>query len=200
MAMLQIAKNTEDKAEKPEDCIYESNKDLRNLLFYCNNHSTSCVMDNLYPLGMDCIYDKFLYLQKRRVKQVYTKALHFIIGFDTQNYEADIDSNMITTIMGSLSLLCFKEYQRILFLHVNKPSHYHVHYIINPINIYNLHICRWSFWTVAYSFAEILGGFYNIPLVPVSYQDEQGRIVKGAESGCYVYQQKFIRRYNLKEE
>lgn len=195
---MQIAKNTEDKAEKPEDCIYESNKDLRNLLFYCNNHSTSCVMDNLYPLGMDCIYDQFLYLQKRRVKPIYTKALHFIIGFDTQNYEADIDSNMITTIMGSLSLLCFKEYQRILFLHVNKPSHYHVHYIINPINIYNLHICRWSFWNVAYSFAEVLGDF-SIPLVPISYQDVRGRIVKGTETGCMVYQQKFLLRYNLRE-
>lgn len=200
MAMFQIAKNMEDQSENQEECVYRSNKDLRNLLFYCNNHSTSCVMDNLYPLGMDCIYDQFLYLQKRRVKSVYTKALHFIIGFDTQNYEADIEPNMITTIMGSLSLLCFKEYQRILFLHINKLSHYHVHYIINPINIYNLHICRWSFWTVAYSFAEILGGLYDIPLVPVSHQDEHGRIVKGTETGSYIYQQKFIRRYNLKEE
>lgn len=200
MALLQIAKNMEDKAEKPEECIYRSNKDLRNLLFYCHNHSVSCVMDNLHPLGMECIYDQFLYLQKRRVKSVYTKALHFIIGFDTKNYEADIDIQMAATIMGALGFLCFKEYQRILFLHINKPSHWHIHYIINPVNIYNLHICRWSFWKVAYSFAEVLGGFYNIPLVPISYQDEHGRIVEGTESGCYVYQQKFIRRYNLKEE
>lgn len=200
MALLQIAKNMEDKAEKPEECIYRSNKDLRNLLFYCHNHSVSCVMDNLYPLGMECIYDQFLYLQKRRVKSVYTKALHFIIGFDTKNYEADIDIQMAATIMRALGFLCFKEYQRILFLHINKPSHWHIHYIINPVDIYNLHICRWSFWKVAYSFAEVLGGFYNIPLVPISYQDEHGRIVKGTESGCYVYQQKFIRRYNLKEE
>lgn len=199
MAMLQIAKNMEDKAEKPEECMYRSNKDLRNLLFYCRNHSVLCVMDNLHPLGMECIYDQFLYLQKRRVKSVYTKALHFIIGFDTLNYEADIDIQTAATIMGSLGFLCFKEYQRILFLHINKPSHWHIHYIVNPVNIYNLHICRWSFWKVAYRFAEILGGFHSIPLVPVSYQDERGRIVKGTESGCYVYQQKFIQKYNLKE-
>lgn len=199
MALLQIAKNMEDKAENPEECMYRSNKDLRNLLFYCHNHSVSCVMDNLYPLGMECIYDQFLYLQKRRVKSVYTKALHFIVGFDTQNYEADIDIQTATTIMGSLGFLCFKEYQRILFLHINKPSHWHIHYIVNPVNIYNLHICRWSFWKVAYRFAEILGGFHSIPLVPVSYQDEQGHIVKGTETGCYVYQQKFIQKYNLKE-
>lgn len=200
MAMLQIAKNMEDKTEIQEECIYRSDKDLRNLLFYCRNHSVSCEMYNLHPLGMECIYDQFLYLQRRRVKAVYTKALHFIIGFDTQNYEADIDIQMITTIMRSLSFWCFREYQRILFLHINKPSHWHIHYIVNPVQIFDLHICRWSFWNVAYEFAEILGGLYNIPLAPVSYQDQHGRIVKGTESGCGLYQQKFSRRYNLKEE
>lgn len=198
MAMFQIAKNLEDKTENAEECIYKTNRDLRNLLFYCRNHCVSSVMDNLYALGIECVYDQFLYLQKRRVKSVYTKALHFIIGFDTQNYEADIDINMIGTIMGLLSFMCFKEYQRILFLHTDKPSHYHIHYIVNPVNINNLHICRWSFWNVAYSFAEVLGDF-SIPLVPISYQDVHGRIVKGTETGCMVYQQKFLLRYNLRE-
>lgn len=199
MAVFQIAKNLEGKTKNLEECIYQTNRDLHNLLFYCRNHCVSCVMDNLYALGMECIYDQFLYLQKRRVKPIYTKALHFIIGFDTQNYEADIDANMIGTIMNSLCFMCFKEYQRILFLHIDKPSHYHIHYIVNPVNINNLHICRWSFWSVAYSFAEVLGDLYVMPLIPVTYQDERGRIVKGTETGSMAYQQKFIQRYNLKE-
>ena len=86
MAVFQIAKNLEGKTKNLEECIYQTNRDLHNLLFYCRNHCVSCVMDNLYALGMECIYDQFLYLQKRRVKPIYTKALHFIIGFDTQNY------------------------------------------------------------------------------------------------------------------
>ena len=101
--------------------------------------------------------------------------------------------------MNSLCFMCFKEYQRILFLHIDKPSHYHIHYIVNPVNINNLHICRWSFWSVAYSFAEVLGDLYVMPLIPVTYQDERGRIVKGTETGSMAYQQKFIQRYNLKE-
>ena len=51
---------------------------------------------------------------------------------------------------------------------------------------------------MAYSFAEVLGDF-SIPLVPISYQDVRGRIVKGTETGCMVYQQKFLLRYNLPE-
>ena len=199
MALFIVAKELEGESQDYKDCIYRYNKDLRNLIFYCYNHCTSYVMNNLYPFGMACVYDQFLYLQKRRFKKMNTKALHFIISFDSMNYESDLDNNTLVSIMQMLNRFCFEEYQHILFLHTDKPSHHHIHYIVNPVNINNLHICRWSFWSVAYSLAEVLGDLYDMPLIPVTYQDERGSIVKGTETGSMAYQQKFIQRYNLKE-
>lgn len=199
MALFKIAKY-EDEAQEYKDCLYKSNKELRNLLFYCRNHCVSSVMTHLYPFGIECVYDQFLYLQKRRYKETYTKAWHFIISFDSQNYEKDLDCNTIESIMAITTELCLPEYQCISFLHADKPSHRHIHYVVNPVNINDLHILRWSFWELANKFAEILGSMYGIPLVPVTYQNEHGQIIKGYAAGDLVYQQKFLRNYGLRED
>ena len=44
MAVFQIAKNLEGKTKNLEECIYQTNRDLHNLLFYCRNHCVSCVI------------------------------------------------------------------------------------------------------------------------------------------------------------
>ena len=92
----------------------------------------------LYPLGIECIYHQFLYHQNRRVKELHTRALHYILTFDSQNYESDIDRSTIVSIMNMLNYFCFEEYQNICFLHEDKSSHKHVHWIINPVNLRDL--------------------------------------------------------------
>ena len=199
MALFKVAKY-EDEVQEYKDYLYKTNKDLRNLLFYCRNHCVSSIMTHLYPFGIESIYDQFLYLQKRRYKETYTKALHFIISFDSQNYEKSLDCYTIESIMSMTTKLCFPEHQCISFLHTDKASHKHIHYVVNPVNINDLHIIRWSFWELANKFAEILGSMYEIPLVPVTYQNERGQIVKGYEAGDLTYQQKFLRNYGLRED
>lgn len=142
----------------------------------------------------------FYISRKGRYKETYTKAWHFIISFDSQNYEKDLDCNTIESIMAITTELCLPEYQCISFLHADKPSHRHIHYVVNPVNINDLYILRWSFWELANKFAEILGSMYGIPLVPVTYQNEHGQIIKGYAAGDLVYQQKFLRNYGLRED
>lgn len=197
MALFIVAKNTEETEEIEQNSIYRKPRDLRNLLFYCYNHCTASTMNNLYALGTECVYYQFLYHQKRRVKPLHTHALHYILTFDSQNYEADIDSSTIVSIMNMLNYSCFTEYQNICFLHEDKPSHKHVHWIINPVNLMNLSVYRINFWTLMYQVAEILGVYYNIALQPVTYQNAKGEIVCGKESGAMVYTKKFLQNYNL---
>ena len=196
MAEFIIAKQKNDPGENISK--YRTNRDLRNLLFYCHNHCVSCMMNHLYPFGIENIYYQFLYLQKRRVKPMDTKAYHYIVSFDSQGHESDIGRYELESIMISLNQFCLSEYQAVQFLHMDKPSHYHIHYIVNPVHIYNFHVCRETPKKTSYSFAEILGSIHGIALSPVSYQDGIGRIVRGTETGCMIYQQKFFQEHGLR--
>ena len=167
------------------------------MLFYCYNHCTASTMNNLYALGTECVYYQFLYHQKRRVKPLHTHALHYILTFDSQNYEADIDSSTIVSIMNMLNYSCFTEYQNICFLHEDKPSHKHVHWIINPVNLMNLSVCRINFWTLMYQVAEILGVYYNIALQPVTYQNAKERLYVGKKVVLWFIRRNFCKNYNL---
>lgn len=114
-----------------------------------------------------------------------TKALHYILSFDTQGYEDDIDCSAICGIMSVLSSCCFREYQSIMFLHTDKPSHYHVHLVINPVNICTLKLYEKSFWQTGW---EIAGWpeMDGIPLQPFTKRNYKGNIVKGNETGAFV--------------
>lgn len=198
MAMFIVAKNMEQTEEIEQNSIYRKPRDLRNLLFYSYNHCTASTMNNkLYPLGIESIYYQLLYHQTRRVKELHTRALHYILSFDSQNYESDVDKSTVVSIMNMLHCNCFTEYQNICFLHEDKPSHKHIHWIINPVNLRDLSICRINFWTLMYQVAEILATYYDIALQPVTYQNEKGEIVCGKESGAMVYTKKFLKNYKL---
>lgn len=199
MAILTIAKNMEETVETEKNSIYRKPRDLRNLLFYCYNHCTASTMSNLYTFGIECIYHQFLYHQNRRVKEIHNRALHYIISFDSQNYESELDKNTIVSIMGMLNYFCFQEYQSICFLHEDKPSHKHIHWIINPVNLRDLSICRVNLWTLMYQVAEILDMCYDIALQPITYQNADGKIVYGKESGAMVYRQKYFKKYDLEK-
>lgn len=163
------------------------------------NRSEKTVWNNVYNFGMDSIYNQFLYLQRRRVKPLNTRALHDILSFDTKGYESDIRYKEIAKVMHMIPVQCFREYQCVEFLHMDKPSHYHIHIIINPVNINTLHVCRETFITTGNTIADWLGVMYEIPVQGFTYRNEFGRIVKGNETGSFLYTDKFMRRYNLKQ-
>lgn len=199
MAAFTIAKNVEDACMYERECHYPGKKDLRNLLFYGNNRKSAMVVNNVYDLGMESIYSQFLYLQKRRVKPLNSRALHYILSFDTKGYEWNIKYKELLRIMHMIPIQCFSEYQCVEFLHMDKPTHYHIHIIVNPVNINTLHVCRETFITIGNRLSEWLGIMYDIPVQGFTYRNEYGHIVKGNEIGSYLYMDRFVKRYNLRQ-
>lgn len=191
MAVFTIAEDNGKAA------VYPKERDLRNLLFYGYNHSVSTVMENLYPIGVnsiiECIYSQILYQQWRRVKPLTTRALHYILSFDTQRWEKDLDYCKITSTMRVLNANLFNEYQHILFLHIDKQTHYHIHIIVNPINIHTLQMCRDSWEKTGWQIAEWLGVMYDIPLQSFTYRDYDGILRFGKETGIDLYKDKKAR-------
>lgn len=199
MAVFTIAKNVEDASIYEKECHYPCKKDLRNLLFYGDNRKSAMVVNNVYDLGMESIYSQFLYLQKRRVKPLNSRALHYILSFDTKGYESDIKYKELLNIMHMVPIQCFGGYQCVEFLHMDKPTHHHIHIIVNPVNINTLHVCRETFITVGNRLSEWLGMMYEIPVQGFTYRNDHGHTVKGNETGSYLYMDKFMKRYNLKQ-
>lgn len=198
MAVFTIAKNVEDFSTSERECYYTNKRDLRNLLFYGFNKSKGMVCNNVYNLGMESIYSQFLYLQNRRVKPLTTRAFHYILSFDTKGYEWDIRYKNLMDIMNMIPLQCFREYQCVEYLHMDRSTHYHIHIIVNPVNINTLQVCRETFITVGYTLADWLGIMYDIPLQSFTYRDENGHIMRGNQSGSFLYMDKFKKKYNLK--
>ena len=164
MAIFKIAAGENGKAT-----VYRTEKDLRNLLFYSYNHSSFRIMKNLYLIGtegaIECIYHQMLYLQWRRVKSLNTRALHYILSFDTLRWEKDVDQKTMTDIMSFLNEYLFVEYQHMLFLHLDKQSHYHIHMIVNPVNINTLHLCRETWKSIGWQIADLFLHGSNTPLL-----------------------------------
>lgn len=195
MAVFKIAE------EKGKIAVYRTERSLRNLLFYAYNHSSYTIMENLYSIGMEgaieCIYNQITYLQWRRVKLLNTRALHYILSFDTQKWEKDVDPNKMMGIMRFLNGSLFGEYQHILFLHLDKPSHHHIHMIVNPVNINTLHLCRDTWEGIGWQIAELLGQMYNIPLQSFTYRDYYGIVRLGNEGGIDLYKDKKAKVFGM---
>ena len=195
MAIFKIAEE-----ENGKTAVYRTEKDLRNLLFYAYNHSSYTIMENLYPIGegiMECIYNQMMYLQWRRVKSLNTRALHYILSFDTQRWEKDVDPSTMMEIMRFLNLYLFGEYQNILFLHLDNMSHHHIHMIVNPVNINTLRLCRDTWKGIGWKIAELLGQMYNIPLQCFTYRDYDGIVRFGNETGVDLYKDKWVKMLGI---
>lgn len=194
MAVFTIAEDNGKVA------VYPKERDLRNLLFYGYNHSTAMVMRKLYNFGIECIYNQFLYLQWRRVKRLNTRALHYILSFDTQRWEKNLSDCDLTSIMCFVNEYLFREYQHILFLHKNNQTHYHIHIIVNPVNIYTLRMCRDTWEKTEWQIAEILGDMFDMPLQSFTYRDYNGRLKLGNETGIDLYKDKKVKALGLQDK
>lgn len=199
MAVFKIAENKRDYDINKKICSYPDKEDLWNLLFYADNKKREIATSNLYNIGIESICNQFLYLQNRRVKPLNTRALHYILSFDSKGYERHIDYKMMTSIMCMIPIQCFNEYQCVEFLHTDKPTHYHIHIIVNPVNINTFHVYKDSFIKTGNNLSYWLGLMYDIPVQSFTYRNEYGIIIKGNETGAYLYQDKFKNKYNLRK-
>lgn len=65
------------------DECYVNEKDLTNLLHYCCDKAVNRYTYNLFDYGVDSIRNQFLYIQNCKGGELRTRALHYILIFDT---------------------------------------------------------------------------------------------------------------------
>lgn len=196
MAMFTVALQNSGGIE--EKVIYPQKENLQNLLYYLYNKKQAVAMGNLYPLGIDCIFHQMCYLQERRVKPLRTRALHYILSFDSQGYENEIGVEKICDIMNLLSAVLFVSYQHIFYLHTDRPTHLHVHMIVNPVNIETRKVYEKSSMQVGQEIAYWLAAIYQIPVQNFSYRDLKGRIIFSKETEEGLYQDKMMEKWGIK--
>ena len=172
-----------------EICRYTTPEDLDTLMDYCMKKASYILPVNVDMYSPKAVASQFLYIQKCSGKQLNTRAYHYILSFNTQRFEEFLSAADIRVIMALFASEFLQEYQAILCLHMDKKSHYHVHIVVDPINIYNYHKFRNNMRVMLQKLAfEILNDFH-IALDGVSYYDAKGRLKYDRDAhGMDLYQ------------
>lgn len=200
MAIFKVAKrsvnsfnceswNGEDGSYEEEIvCKYPDPRDLDNLMKYCFNGARYVLPVNIQLYGPESVASQFLYVQKCSGKNLTTRAHHFILSFNTGQYEKFVDESTIDIIMYFFALRYLKGHQAVLFLHTNKKSHYHVHIVIDPVNFRTYKTFRYNIKELKLDFASTILKDFGIALQGVTYLNENHKVRIGNESDIYQYQ------------
>lgn len=165
--------------------IYKEPEDLANLIYYVWRKSMYFEMFNLYDIwscDSDVITNQMRYLQSCKGTKLHTRALHFILSFDTGGWEWEMTHEKVYQSMFMVSMaantLGINEYQCFAGVH-NNPTHRHVHFIVNPVNCNTGNILHYNKWQYQDFLREVASGLYfkfKIALQGVSYITEEGRM------------------------
>lgn len=115
---------------------------------------------------------------------------HYVLSFDSECYEKDVDLGVIKRCLYIL-LRFFHEFQPVWGIHLVK-SHYHIHIVINTVNAVTGKKYRKSqheFMQLLRQLADELRD-YHIALLPISYYDDKGRFRYGKVPSTFLYQNK----------
>jgi len=162
--------------------IYETEESLRNLIMYAANKSVYTEAFNLYPLGMESYIEQMIYYQRCRAKNLTTRALHFVLSFDTANWEWEMETKQVMECIYILKrTMDFKgigDYQTLYFVHDNVKNR-HVHIVMNPINLKTGNVFQWS-KSEYYDFSKELSinlfDRYGVALIGTSFVTGDGRL------------------------
>ena len=193
MAVFKVARERQDFGEV---CKYKDKKDLDNLIYYCGRKSKYIEPVNIQLFGYKAIVNQFLYIQNCSGKSLITRAHHFILSFCTGRYEKFVDKSDIKIIMEWFAREFLEGHQAILCLHTDKPSHYHVHIVIDPVNYNTFTMFRYNIWQIKKKLADELG-WYGIALQEITYYDERGHLRRGNETGVGLYHSMLGKDYYL---
>lgn len=192
MALFKIA--TED--ENGDRKIYKNPEDLAGLIYYVYNKSIYFDTYNLFPLDIDGIIHQMLYLQSRKGRQLSTRALHFILSYDTGGWEWQMVQGKvcesIATVLVAANTMGVNEYQCCAGVH-DTETHRHIHFILNPVNCNDLKVLHYSagqYMAFLKELALNLYGTFRIALAGVSYITEDGRMkyVDKEKYGHFLYE------------
>lgn len=172
------------------DECYVNEKDLTNLLHYCCDKAVNRYTYNLFDYGVDSIRNQFLYIQNCKGGELRTRALHYILVFDTQGWEHFMTLEKVNTCMGRFNALYFKDYQHLCTLH-NKTGKLHFHVIVNPVSISNhkiFHMSSAEFEKWKKEIARYVCAPEGAALQSATYYDESGERKVGQEISGFMYQ------------
>ena len=178
MAVFVIARENETEENKIQ--TYKEEADLRRLLFYCMSKSNYTFYNHVYALGIQCVADQMIFLQRCRYKPVYNRAVHYILSFDSKKGEKDVKVQQIKDMIWWIISCYFRDYQCVACLHTDKSTHLHVHIVINPVAPGDLSLYHYNFRRLKAVLANDLGDIYHVALQGMTYYDQNGGMTEGS--------------------
>ena len=180
MAMFKIVNRSID--ESGNEINYKEESDLYNLIYYVCRKGKAIEVQNIFPLGRFRMANQMLYAQHCSGKKLKTRALHFVLSFDTEGWEWEMRGRTFyassAAIWGAAKKFDLKDYQCIMAFH-NKPRNRHIHIIVNPVNLRTNQILHYNMFQYKSFLKELaleLHMRYGLALAGTSYIDERGRL------------------------
>lgn len=165
---------------------YETEDDLRRLLHYVCGNSVYYEVNYLYPCNIDGLVNQMLYRQKCRGGRLNSRALHFVLSYDTMGWEKEMDIHKtiasIRILQGLALQFGLQNYQSVFAVHDsdNLENGRHIHIVMNPVHFETgkiLHYNKWEFHEFLKDLSRDLYMLYRLALDGVSYINEQGALI-----------------------
>ena len=202
MALFKVI--TED--EKGNKILYKKPEDLIRLIHYVQKKSVYFETYNLFPLDVDSIINQMLYLQSCKGGEIHTRALHFVLSFDTQGWEWEMVREKvfecIHVVYFAAEAFGLQGYQCCAGVHDLK-SHKHIHFVLNPVNITTKKILHYYVYQYTAFLRELsmwLFSKFRIVLMDISYVDENGhlRFYNGSNKTSFLYENRLYSHESLR--
>ena len=171
---------------------YKTETDLYNLIHYILKESKYTLVLGLIPGNAKVLTNQFLYAQHCKGQELDTRALHFILSYDTKGWEWEMD---IKKSIESISILLWlrtqfrlEEYETIIVAHDNGKN-CNIHIIVNPVNKITrkiLHYNQNELQSFLKELAFELYMKYGIALLGISYIGENDRCI--LENSAILYE------------
>lgn len=178
MALFKVITEEESGNAK----LYKEPKDLEQLIHYVCSKSVHFYTYNLFPLDVDGVIGQMLYLQSCRGKGLHTRALHFVLSYDTGGWEWQMDQEKVYESIRAVRIAAeamnVRGYQWCAGVHDIK-AHRHIHFILNPVNVVTknvLHYHMGQYRAFLRELAYWLYADFKIALSGIDYIAEDGRM------------------------
>lgn len=170
---------------------YNTYQDLYNLVNYVMSSATKIYSLNMLHGTADVMCAQFQYYKKYYYKTHGNQALHFCLSIDSTKWENHVSKQDFFNCACNISLI-FKDFQSLIALHTDKPSHWDIHFVCNTVSFSNgsrFHISQDDFNYIMNEVAMSLSR-YHLALQSINYYDENGILRRGNEIGPFLYQNK----------
>ena len=189
MALFKIATDNDGCKLK-----YKEEKDLYNLIDYCIRDSKHTERLGVISDDPEMLTNQFLFIQNGKGEELDTRALHFILSYDSTGWEWEM--NIQKTIESISTLLRISSsflagHQTIIVAHDNDKN-CNIHIIVNPVNMWTRKIFHYSPYELKAFLKELASNLYMIyglALSGVSYIGENGRCYWGSNHFLYENRQ-----------